>query len=429
MNVLIIGSGGREHTLVWKLSQSKHVQKLYAAPGNGGIRHLAECIDIKVDNISGLADFASQNKIDLTVVGPELPLVMGITEEFKKRNLNIFGPSKEAAQLEGSKVFAKKLMQKYGIPTAKGEVFNNSKHAIDYIKGIDTPLVVKAEGLAGGKGVSVCNTKEEAVSAITEIMDKRIFGDAGNRVIIEECLQGEEVSILAFSDGERVIPLVPSQDHKRIYDNDQGGNTGGMGAYSPVPTITEELSLQIQKEILEPTIKGMAKEGAPYRGILYAGLMLTGTGPKVLEFNVRFGDPETQVILPRLESDLMEPILATITGDISHLQLQWTERACVCVVLASGGYPEKYEKGFVIEGLDKVGEMEDAIVFHAGTKIDNGKCVTNGGRVLGVTALGNTLEDAIDLSYQAVERIDFKDKHFRKDIAKRALGRTYEATS
>lgn len=421
MKVLVIGSGGREHTLVWKLAQSKYVQKLYAAPGNGGIQQLAECVDIKARDIKGLADFASQYHIDLTVVGPELPLVMGIVDEFLKRSLIIFGPTKKAAVLEGSKVFAKELMQKYGIPTAKGEVFNSSKHAIDYIKTLALPIVVKAEGLAAGKGVSVCGTREEAVGAITKIMDQRIFEDAGNRIIIEECLHGEEVSVLAFSDGERVIPLVSSQDHKRVYDNDRGPNTGGMGAYSPVPTVTEELSWRIQKEILEPTINGMAKEGIPYHGILYAGLMLTATGPKVLEFNVRFGDPETQVILPRLESDLMEPILATITGDLSHIQLQWTEQACVCVVLASGGYPGRYQKGLSIEGLDRTGAMEDVIIFHAGTKIENGKYVVNGGRVLGVTALGNKLEDAINLSYQVVSKIEFKDKHYRKDIGKRAL--------
>lgn len=421
MKVLIVGSGGREHTLAWKLAQSKHVQKLYAAPGNGGIQELAECINIKADDIKGLADFAVKNSIDLTVVGPEIPLVLGIVDEFNKRNLKIFGPTKKAAKLEGSKVFAKEIMKKYGIPTAIGEIFTTSKHAIDYIKSLNIPVVVKAEGLAAGKGVYVCNSREEAVNAVCKIMDERIFGDAGNRVIIEECLQGEEVSILAFSDGERVIPLVPSQDHKRAYDNDCGPNTGGMGAYSPVLSIKDEFNLKIQKQILEPIVTGMKEEGIPYCGILYAGLMLTNEGPKVLEFNVRFGDPETQAVLPRLQSDLIEPLLSVISGDISKIQLKWTNQACVCIVLASGGYPGKYEKGFEIEGLNKANSIENVTVFHAGTKKENDKYLTNGGRVLGVTALGATLEKATTLGYQAIDEIKFKDKHFRKDIARLAL--------
>lgn len=406
MKILVVGSGGREHALVWKLAQSKNARKIYCAPGNGGIAQLAECVDTK-----DLPAFAVREKIDLTIVGPEQPLVNGIVDEFQKHGLKIFGPTKQAAQLEGSKVFAKRLMWKYKIPTAKGEIFNNPQHAKSEISPY---CVVKADGLAAGKGVMVCNTKEEALNAVTLIMEKKIFGEAGDKVIIEELLEGEEVSILAFSDGENVIPLVPSQDHKRIYDNDKGPNTGGMGASSPVPIITEELNWRIQKEILEPTVKAMAKEGYPYKGILYAGLMITKDGPKVLEYNVRFGDPETQAVLARMESDLLPPILSVINGDISRCRISWTDKMSVCVVIASGGYPDKYEKGFPIEGLD---EVKDAIVFHAGTKYENGKFYTNGGRVLGVTAVG---DNAINKCYDAVSKISFKDMHYRKDIGRRA---------
>lgn len=396
MKVLVIGSGGREHALVWKLAQSKDVKKIYCAPGNGGIAQFTECVDTK-----DILGFAAREKIDFTIVGPEQPLVMGIVDEFQSRGLRIFGPTKQAAQLEGSKVFAKKLMQKYNIPTARGEIFSNPH---DAKRAVVAPCVVKADGLAAGKGVFVCHTKEEAVNAIELIMEKRIFGESGTKIIIEECLEGEEVSILAFSDGKNVVPLVPAQDHKRIYDNDKGPNTGGMGAYSPVPIITEELNWQIQKNILEPTIKAMEKEGYPYHGILYAGLMITKDGPKVLEYNVRFGDPETQAILPRMKSDLLEPMLN------NKYQISWADEPCVCVVITSGGYPDKYEKGYPIEGLDNV---KDAIVFHAGTRYENGKFYTNGGRVLGVTAFG------VQKCYDAVAKIKFKDMHYRKDIGRR----------
>lgn len=423
MKILVVGSGGREHCLVWKLAQSKHVQKIYAAPGNGGISQQAECIDIKADDINSLAEFALNNSIDLTVVGPELPLVLGIVDEFNKRGLKIFGPTKKAAMLEGSKAFAKKLMNTHGIPTARGEVFKNSQEAISYIKSINTPVVVKADGLAAGKGVIICNSKEDAFNAITDIMDKKVFGSAGDTIIIEECLEGEEVSILAFSDGLNVLSLVPSQDHKRALDNDKGLNTGGMGAYSPVPIINNELSLKIQKEILEPTIRAMSKEGIPYTGIIYAGLMITSTGPKVLEYNVRFGDPETQVVLPRLESDLLEPILASMTNSISNLQLQWSKNTCICIVMASGGYPGKYEKGKSIKGLEKVSSVKESVVFHAGTKMDSEEIVTNGGRVLGITALGDTIENAINLGYKVINEIYFENAYYRKDIGKKALCR------
>jgi len=421
MKILVVGSGGREHTLVWKLAQSKHVQKIYAAPGNGGIGELAECVNIKVDDLAGLADFAKNNKIDLTVVGPELPLVLGIVDEFQRRGLAVFGPSRAASQLEGSKVFAKELMQKYNIPTANAQVFSHSKQAIDYIKQCGAPCVVKAEGLAAGKGVNVCSEVPEAITAIEDIMEKQIFGDAGRRVIVEECLQGEEVSILAFSDGETVIPLVPSQDHKRALDGDKGPNTGGMGAYSPVAVFTPELEQRIQREILVPTIRGMANEGISYRGIIYAGLMLTASGPKVLEYNVRFGDPETQVVLPRMESDLLFPILSTVHGGLNQVQLRWTKRPCVCVVAASGGYPQKYKKDLPIEGLTEASSLADVLVFHAGTRRAEGKCLTSGGRVLGVTALGNTLDDAVKRSYEALDRIKFPQMHYRRDIARRSL--------
>lgn len=413
MKILMVGSGGREHALVWKLAQSKNAQKIYCAPGNGGISQQAECVDIKAEDIKGLLNFAINNKIDLTIVGPEMPLAMGIVDEFQRHGLRIFGPSKYAAQLEGSKVFAKQLMQAHKIPTAKGEIFGNLKDAVSYIKRGNAPFVVKADGLAAGKGVIICHDKKEALNAVEMIMDKKVFGDSGNKIIIEECLVGEEVSILAFSDGKNILPLVPAQDHKRIYDDDKGPNTGGMGAYSPVPLINDKLNLRIDKEILEPTIKAMAAEGNPYTGILYAGLMITKDGPKVLEFNVRFGDPETQAVLPRMESDLLNPMLCAINGDLSGCRISWIDSPCVCVVIASGGYPDKYEKGYPIEGLDTV---KDAIVFHAGTKYEKGKFITNGGRVLGVTALG---DDAINKCYNAISKIKFKDMHYRKDIGKR----------
>ena len=425
MKVLVIGGGGREHALVWKLSQSKNIDKIYAAPGNAGIATLAECIRIKANDIKGLADFADKNKIGLTVVGPELPLVMGIVDQFKDRGLSIFGPTGKAAQLEGSKVFAKKIMQKYRIPTAKGEVFDQAKEAVEYIRTQEMPVVVKADGLAAGKGVMVCRCAEDAISAVDTIMTRRAFGEAGARVIIEECLEGEEVSILAFSDGERAVLLVPSQDHKRAYDKDKGPNTGGMGAYSPVPGIGGNLADSIREEIVEPLIRGMTKEGCSYQGILYAGLMLTVEGAKVLEFNVRFGDPETQVILPRMDSDLLTPLLHSISGDLDEDDVRWRKDAAVCVVIASGGYPGKYNKGYPIKGLEKV---DKALVFHAGTKKENGKVVTNGGRVLGIAATGKDVEQAAADCYREAAKIRFKNMQYRKDIGAKAR-RKHETVS
>jgi len=423
VKILVIGSGGREHALVWKIAQSKLVDKIFCAPGNGGIAEIAECVNIKVDDIAGLLKFAIEKKIDLTVVGPEIPLVAGIVDKFQAKGLKIFGPNKFAAQLEGSKVFAKEFMVRNNIPTAKFKSFDDSLNAKDYIDEVGAPLVVKAEGLASGKGVIICSSETEAESAIDLIMEEKVFKEAGNRVVIEEYLEGEEASILAISDGENFVVLESSQDHKRIFDNDQGPNTGGMGAYSPAPVVSENLKQEIAQEILKPVIDGMKKEGHEFRGVLYAGLMITKEGPKVLEFNVRFGDPETQAILPRLKSDLVEIIFAALDGKLADFKLEWDSRPCVCVVMAAGGYPGDYEKNKLISGLDKAKELKDIVVFHAGTKRENGKILTSGGRVLGVTGLGNGITDAIDKTYQAVAKISFEKAHFRKDIGAKAIRR------
>jgi len=419
--------------LVWKIAQSKLVDKIFCASGNGGIADLAECVDIKAEDIPKLIDFARKEKIDLTVVGPEAPLSLGIVDEFSNHKLKIFGPTKLAAQLEASKVFAKQLMAKYKVPTAEFKIFDNADEAKKYIEKIGAPCVVKADGLAQGKGVIVAKTVDEAKQAVTLIMQEKIFGDAGNRVIIEECLAGQEASIIVLTDSKEVIPLASSQDHKRVFDGDSGPNTGGMGAYSPAPIVTKELFNEILEKVVYRTIDGLAKEGIDYRGALYAGIMITKDGPKVLEFNVRFGDPETQAILPRLKSDLLEAMLATTERKLNKLVnlggLSWDSRACVCVVCASGGYPGEYEKGKEISGLEETKKMEDVVVFHAGTKKVSkcqsikvsGKYITNGGRVLGVTGLGNTIKEAIDKTYQAVEKIHFEGMQYRKDIGKKAI--------
>lgn len=442
MNVLVIGSGGREHALVWKIAQSRLADKIFCAPGNGGIAKLAECVDIKADDIAGLLEFARKEKIDFTLVGPEVPLSAGIVDEFRNYKLKIFGPQKKAAQLEASKVFSKQLMAKYKVPTAEFDVFDNAGYAKKYIEKIGAPCVIKADGLAAGKGVVVAKTVDEAKQAVVSMMQDKVFGAAGNRVIVEECLQGEEASILVLTDGKDVIPLASSQDHKRIFDHDQGPNTGGMGAYSPAPVVTEGLFKEVLDKIIYRTIKGLALEGIEYRGVLYAGVMITKDGPKTLEFNVRFGDPETEAILPRLQSDLLEVMLAVSEGTLSKViktgGLKWDSRACVCVVLASAGYPGEYELGKEISGLDEVEKLKDVMVFHAGTKVqgtprlrsgqagDRGqgtenKCVTSGGRVLGVTGLGGTIKAAIDKTYQAVEKIRFEGMQYRRDIGYRAL--------
>jgi len=425
MRILVIGSGGREHALVWKMAQSKLADKVFCAPGNGGISQQAECVDIEADDIPALLEFARQEKIDLTVVGPEAPLARGIVDEFKNHKLNIFGPNKKAAQLEASKVFAKELMAKYDVPTADFKIFTDARDAKNYIERIGAPCVVKADGLAQGKGVIVANTVDEAKQAVVSIMDERVFGTAGDKVIVEECLQGQEASILVLTDSKEVIPLASSQDHKRIFDRDAGPNTGGMGAYSPAPVVTQQLFKEILDKIIYRTIDGLTKEGIEYQGVLYAGIMLTKDGPKTLEFNVRFGDPETQVILPRLTSDLPEAMLAVSRGSLSRAVksggLKWDNRACVCVVCASGGYPGKYDKGREITGLPEAAKMKDVVVFHAGTSASSAKYFTNGGRVLGVTGLGTTIKEAIDITYQAVGKINFDRMHYRKDIGRKAI--------
>ena len=421
MKVLVIGSGGREHALVWKIAQSPKFSQVYCAPGNAGISKLAQCININADNIEKLVDFAQEEKIDLTVVGPELPLSKGIVNEFNQKGLRIFGPSKEATEIESSKVFSKYLMKKYNIPTANYEVFQNSEKAFDYIKQQTFPLVIKADGLAAGKGVFIVKNLVQARDALDTLMAEKKFGEAGRQVVIEEFLEGEEVSILAFCDGKTVVPMVSSQDHKKIFDNDQGPNTGGMGAYSPVPFYPDELEKRVLEEILKPTIKGLQSEGREYKGVLYAGLILTKEGPKVLEFNARFGDPETQVVLPRLKTDLLDILNAVIEGSLHKINIEWEDNAAVCVVVASSGYPGKYQKGKVISGLGRLEKMKDIIVFHAGTKFQEGRIVTSGGRVLGITAWDETISKAKERVYKGVKEIYFKGMYYRKDIAVKAI--------
>ncbi|MDO9572404.1 MAG: phosphoribosylamine--glycine ligase [Candidatus Omnitrophota bacterium] len=422
MRVLVVGSGGREHALVWKFKQSKSCDKIFCAPGNGGIAQIAECIDIKADDIDGLLEFARKEKIDLTVIGPEIVLASGIVDIFCENKLRIFGPNKAAAQLEASKVFSKELMAKYKVPTADFRVFDHPDAADKYIEKIGAPCVVKADGLAAGKGVVVAKTVDEAKQAVDAMMREKIFGDSGNKIIVEECLEGQEASILVITDSKEVVALASAQDHKRIFDNDAGPNTGGMGAYSPASVVTAELFKEILDKIIYRTIDGLAKEGIEFRGVLYAGVMLTQDGPKALEFNVRFGDPETQAILPRLKSDLLEVMLATSEGKLSKIKsLDWDNRACVCVVCAAFGYPGDYTKNKEISGLDQVAKLDDVVVFHAGTKKSGNKILSSGGRVLGVTGIGETIKEAINKTYQAVGKISFEGMHYRKDIGRRAI--------
>jgi len=422
MRVLVIGSGGREHVLVWKLKQSKSCDKIFCAPGNGGIAQIAECIDIKADDIGGLLEFARKEKIDLTVIGPEIVLASGIVDIFCENKLRIFGPNKAAAQLEASKVFSKELMAKYKVPTADFKIFDQPEAANKYIEKIGAPCVVKADGLAAGKGVVVAKTVAEAKQAVDAMMREKIFGEAGNKIIVEECLEGQEASILVITDSKEVLALASAQDHKRIFDNDAGPNTGGMGAYSPASVVTAELFKEILDKIIYRTIDGLAKEGIEFRGVLYAGVILTKDGPKSLEFNVRFGDPETQAILPRLKSDLLEVMLATSEGKLSKIKsLDWDNRACVCVVCAAFGYPGDYTKNKEISGLDQVAKLDDVVVFHAGTKKSGNKILSSGGRVLGVTGIGETIKEAINKTYQAVGKISFEGMHYRKDIGRRAI--------
>jgi len=421
MKVLVVGSGGREHALVWKISQSKKVDKIYCAPGNAGISQLAECVNIKAENIAELKKFAVEKKIDLTIVGPEVPLVAGIVDEFKKDNLKIFGPTKAAAKLEGSKIFAKEIMKKFNVPTAVFAEFSNEKDAIEYLQTSNIPVVVKADGLAAGKGVVVAGDFEEAEEAVNRMLVEKEFGEASSKIIIEECLAGQEASILAFSDGKHFTVMQSAQDHKRIFDNDMGPNTGGMGAYSPAPVVTDKILKEVEEKVFKRMIDGMAKEGMPFVGVLYAGLMITKDGPKVLEFNVRFGDPETQPILMRLKTDIIDIIEHILEGKLDKIKIKWDKRAAVCVVLASKGYPGEYEKGKEISGLDGTKTLKDAVVFHAGTSLKDGKVVTSGGRVLGVTAMADTIESAINKAYSVVHMVKFDGMHYRSDIGRKAL--------
>ncbi len=429
MRILVIGSGGREHALAWKIKQSPKCEKLYSAPGNGGISEAAEIVNIQADDIAGLLEFAKNNRIDLTVVGPEAPLEAGIVDTFASAGLKAFGPSKDLARLEASKIFAKETMRRFGIPTAAFRVFDNSRDALAHIDERAFPLVIKADGLCAGKGVMVCRIKEDARDAIKQIFDDKAFGEAGNRILIEDCLIGEEASIIAVCDGKDFVMLASSQDHKRVFDGDRGPNTGGMGAYSPAPVVTEGLLAKIKDSVITPLIAGLAREGKYFKGVIYAGIMVTSDGPMVLEFNVRFGDPETQAIMPRLKTDLVEIMERSVNGGLADFNLEWDSRPCVTVVLTAGGYPGKYKKGLEIRGVPEAGSTKDVMVFHAGTKHgrrtrdDKGLFITNGGRVLSVTALGDSVQGAVDKCYAAIQKINFDGMHYRRDIGSRAIKR------
>ena len=423
MRILVVGYGGREHALVWKLSQSSQVNELFCAAGNPGIAQIASVVPIDASNIVELAEFAASVNIDLTVVGPEIALDLGIVDEFQKRDLRIFGPTITAAVLESSKVFAKEFMNQRGIPTARFKIANSPEEALGIMKRgeFSFPLVLKADGLASGKGVLICEDQQQGENAIELLMKDRKFGKSGDRIVMEEYLEGEEISFHVISDGKKVLPLATSQDHKRLSDGDQGPNTGGMGAYSPTVLITKELHQQVMNEVILPTISGMAEEGRTYQGVLYAGLMLTKDGPRVLEFNSRFGDPETQVLLTRMECDLTEVLMLAVQGRLDEAHVEWKKEASVCVVLCSRGYPEHPESGFEIQGLDEAGAMEHVNIFHAGTAWEDDKIVTAGGRVLGVTASAGSLSTARELAYGAASKIHFEGMHYRKDIGLKAL--------
>lgn len=418
MKILIVGSGGREHAIAWKIAQSKRVEKIYCAPGNAGIAELAECVDIGAMDFDALTAFAKENKIDLTVVGMDDPLVGGIVDTFEKEGLRIFGPRKNAAILEGSKAFSKDLMKKYHIPTAAYENFDDPKKALEYLETAKMPIVLKADGLALGKGVLICNTLEEAKAGVREIMEDKKFGTAGNAMVIEEFMTGREVSVLSFVDGKTIKTMTSAQDHKRAKDGDKGLNTGGMGTFSPSPFYTEEVDAFCKKYIYQPTVDAMAAEGREFKGIIFFGLMLTADGPKVLEYNARFGDPETQVVLPRMKTDIVDAFEACVDGTLDQVEIAFEDNAAVCVVLASEGYPVSYQKGYPIEGLDTFKEKDGYYVFHAGTKFKDGAVVTNGGRVLGVTATGENLKAARENAYAATEWISFENKYMRHDIGK-----------
>ncbi len=423
MKVLVIGSGGREHSLVWKIDQSSRVEKIYCAPGNAGIAELAECVNIDATDVDRLLDFALAEKIDLTVVGPEASLVEGVVDRFEKEGLRIFGPSKNASILEGSKVFTKEFLDKYNIPTAKFKVYKEAGPAKKYIDEHGAPVVVKADGLAAGKGVIVAETVKEAKEAVDLIMEDKAFGEAGDSIVVEDCLVGEEASFIAFTDGKTVLPLPTSQDHKAIFEGDKGPNTGGMGAYSPAPVVTDAIHDFAMNKIMIPTVKGLAAEGRPYKGMLYAGLMIDGDDIKVLEFNCRFGDPEAQPLLMRVKSDIVDVFEAAIDQELDKVNMEIDPRPTVCVVISSGGYPGSYEKGHVISGIEDADALEDVKVFHAGTGTTDGQITAIGGRVLGVTATGDDLKGAIDQAYKAVDKISWKDCYFRRDIGAKAMNR------
>lgn len=421
MKIMVVGSGGREHTLAWKMSQSPLVGELLFVPGNGGMERMGECVEADVQDPRAVADIAQSRGVDLTVVGPEAPLVAGIVDEFRSRDLRVFGPAAAAARIEGSKGFAKRLMEGHGIPTAPARVFNDYPEAEAYVRETPAPLVVKADGLAAGKGVLIAEDTEGALEALRECMVDRAFGEAGSTVLVEQYIEGPEVSILTLSDGRDVAHMVPSQDHKRAFDGDTGPNTGGMGAYSPVPLLSAGTESFIHENVMKATVLAMASEELPYTGVLYGGLMLTGDGPKVLEFNVRFGDPEAQAVLPRLRSDLVPALTATLDGGVGRLEMDWSPEYCVCVVVASGGYPGKYATGIPIRGLNAAAADSAVEVFHAGTRLEDGRVVTAGGRVLDVVALGRDFEEARGLAYEAVRMISFEGMHYRTDIGHRAM--------
>lgn len=421
MKVLVVGGGGREHALVWKASQSPRVSKIYAAPGNAGMAQIAECVPVKAEDIAGLLAFARSKAVDLTIVGPEGPLSMGIVDEFQKAGLRVFGPARSAAEIEANKAFTKDLMKKYRIPSADYGAFTDRSAAEAYVRSKGSPIVVKAAGLAAGKGVVVAETIDEAIEALDLIMTKKAFGAAGAVVVVEECLRGEEASFMAFTDGKTVVPMASSQDHKRVFDADKGPNTGGMGAYSPAPVVTKQIEKQVMETVMNPTVRAMEKEGRLFKGILYAGLMIHDGEAKVLEFNARFGDPETQPVLARLDSDLIDIIESILDGKLASLKIKWKSESAVCVVMASGGYPGTYSKGKEISGLDKAAGHKDVMVFHSGTALQGGKVVTDGGRVLGVTGIGPSVAAAIDNAYAGVREITFEGAHYRKDIGARAL--------
>ncbi len=419
MKVLVVGGGGREHAIIWKLAQSPMKPELFAAPGNGGISRLARCVDIQASDVEGVVRFAKENQIDLTVVAPDDPLMLGMVDRLEAEGLKAFGPRQNAALIEGSKVFSKNLMKKYGIPTAAYEVFDDSDKAIQYLKTVSYPTVVKAEGLALGKGVIIAADFDEAKAAVEDIMCDRVFGEAGSRVVIEEFLTGQEVSVLAFTDGKTLCPMVSAQDHKRAYDNDEGLNTGGMGTFSPSRLYTEAVHAECMNNIFLPTMAAMNQEGRTFKGVLYFGLIMTKDGVKVIEYNARFGDPETQVVLPRLQTDLLEIFLAVAEERLADINIRWADNAAVCVVLASGGYPKQYTKGLPISGLEAAEADPDITVFHAGTKWDGGQFITAGGRVLGVTAVSGDLEGAISKAYEGAAKIHFDNMHYRRDIGRK----------